>query len=293
MGDKLLADSWHLHKKSFSDSTAIRFAEYRNTEQPEGYVVFINGHGEHIEKYAFLPADLLPPSWNLISWDHRGQGGSDGQKMHFDDYDVIGMDALGIVQDVVGVKPYVVVAHSMGGLIALYSVLKGYLKPTKLLLSAPLFGVQNVIPEGVARVMSRTAYQLGYGETYFQEELEKGTSFENNIFTHCPERFAARHQTPYRVEGATYGWIHATFKAIDYAHNKQHLLRLKCDTLVLVGDDERLVDVHKMKAWTELAQECAPGKVQLEVLPNTRHEIFNEEPKSYNAAIARAQSFLF
>lgn len=284
---------WKIETLKLPNTIKLRYGLFcENPENVEHYIVFLNGHGEFLEKYDYLPADLkLPPNYAFLTWDHRGQGASDGQpRLHIDDYEDLAKDAEYLVKILVGNKPYTIMAHSMGGLIALYSTMKGYLKPDRLLLSAPLFGIQHVIPESVTKFLSALASRLGLSKVYFQKKLQSSIKFQNNIFTYSQERFERRFQSPYMIEGVTFGWIRSTFEAIDYIRNEGNLAQFKTPTTILYGDDERLVATSAIRNWVNDAKKFSKAKVSYEELPKTRHEIFAEAPDAYTRVLDRTRS---
>ena len=290
------AGKWSFNTLTTPDSVRLRYGIY--TEGPKDgidrYIVFLNGHGEFIEKYEYLPKDLqVPKNVAFLTWDHRGQGASEGDpRLHIDDYEILGKDAKFIVDTLVGKKPYSIVAHSMGGLIALYSTMKGFLKPDKLILSAPLFGVQHFIPEAVGRGLANFASRLGFGRMYFQKKLTK-MKFENNIFTYSPERFAQRYKSPYQIEGITFGWIKSTFEAIDFVKSSKNVQEFASPTKILYGDDERLVSVKAIKDWVSQTERLGRTKICAKELPHTRHEIFAEADEAYRRVLNLTREYLF
>ncbi len=287
---------WTIKTLNLPNDFKLRYGLYTSEEETiDRYVLFLNGHGEYIEKYDYLPDDLgLPEGVAFLTWDHRGQGASDGEpRSHVEDYDQLGKDAQFLIQKIVGKKPYTVIAHSMGGLIAVYSTMKGYLKPEKLLLSAPLFGVQHVIPQIVGTLIGNVATRLGLGKVYFQRNPEAKMGFDNNLFTFSRERFDRRSKGPYGSEGVTFGWIKATGEAIAYVMKQDNLAHLKVPTKILYGDDERLVATSAIKIWTERANKYSKTKVECIELSDTRHEIFAEAPASYNLALELTRAGLF
>jgi alpha-beta hydrolase superfamily lysophospholipase len=140
-------NSWHIASLTQPDSIKIRYGLYcEDKNSIDHFVVFINGHGEFIEKYNYLPEDLkLPANYAFLTWDHRGQGASDGEpRLHIEDYETLAKDAQHVINTLVGNKPYTVVAHSMGGLIALYATMRSYIKPNHLTLSR-LYSVYDML----------------------------------------------------------------------------------------------------------------------------------------------------
>lgn len=289
-------ESWSINEKLSFDNLNIRYGTFSDKKTPiERYVVYINGHGEFIEKYDNLPVKLkLPNNWGFLTWDHRGQGASGGEpRLHIESYDLVAQDAKDIISHVVGDKPYVIIAHSMGGLISLYAKMKGYLNPDKIILSAPLLGVQNPIPPIVAKGFSNIAVKLGKGGSYFQKHLDKNKHFEKNMFTHSKENFERRSLSPYKIEGVTFGWIKSTLDAIDFVTKQSNIETYDTDTMILYGDDERLVDVKAIKSWSELMRSVSQAKLVVRELKETRHELFMEAPKSFETTIGMIEDFVF
>lgn len=293
MENKKEASQWTIDHILRPNQIKIRYGFcYQEASLVQRYVLFLNGHGEFIEKYDYLPQDLgLTKEWGFLTLDHRGQGASDGEpRLHIDDYDDFAQDAQAVVAKVIAKKPYVLVAHSMGGLIALYATMKGYLKPEKLLLSAPLFGVNN-IPTPIGRMIGNVGTKLGFGKSYFQKTIQK-RNFENNLFTYSPERFERRYQWAYKKEGETFGWIKATCKAIASVNENVGLAKYKTPTCILYGDDERLVSKSAIRRWVQDAKKKSPAQISCEELAKTRHEIFAEAPPSYEQVIKLTRDFV-
>ena len=117
--------------------------------------------------------------------------------------------------------------------------------------------------------------------------------FKNNMFTHSPERFERRYKSPYQIEGITFGWIKASFDAIDYVKDEANLSRFKTPTKILFGDDERLVSTKAIRQWAERAQKLSKAKIYFEELAETRHEIFAEAPPSYAQVLGLTRKFMF
>ncbi len=287
------SSQWTIEHILRPDQVKIRYGYcFQEESSVQRYVLFLNGHGEFIEKYDYLPQDLgLAKEWGFLTLDHRGQGASDGEpRLHIDDYEQFAQDAQAVVAKIIADKPYIIVAHSMGGLIALYATMKGYLKPEKLLMSAPLFGVHN-IPTPIGRLIGNIGTQLGFAKSYFQKTIQKH-KFKNNLFTYSPERFERRYQWVYKKEGETYGWIKATCKAIACVNEDAKLAKFLTPTKILYGDDERLVSKSAIRKWVKDAKKKSPAQISCEELTKTRHEIFAEAPSSYAQVIRLTREYL-
>jgi len=267
---------------------------YRGTGEPRRYVLFLNGRTEWLEKYVYLPEDLgLPADTAFVSWDHRGQGGSGGARAYVDSYDSYAEDASRIVQRVVGDKPYVALSHSMGGLIALYATLTGRLKPEALVLSSPLLGLPNApVPRSVARPLARLLTLCQLGTVSSGAGSFDTIPFEKNALTHDGDLYARMQRSPYKLPGATFGWVAASFKALDTCFSPASLQRLTTPTLVLGGSKDTVVDLAALPAWVQKASRFAKVDVQLCMVPGARHELLSETRDYYDVALAAIRGWL-
>lgn len=106
---------------------------------PRGRLLIVHGLGEHIGRYAHVAAHLGGRGWDVVGYDLRGHGRSPGrrgtvptERAHLDD--------LAAVHDAVrpgdGV-PFVLLGHSMGGLVAARFVAEALRPVPALVLSSP------------------------------------------------------------------------------------------------------------------------------------------------------------
>jgi lysophospholipase len=264
-------------------------------ESPKQYVVFVNGRTEWIEKYTYLPTDLkLGKDVGFVSWDHRGQGASGGARAHVEDYGDFAADAAKVIEVATKGCPYVVVTHSMGGLVILTAIMNGLIKPKAVLMSSPLLGLPSKpLPTAIARPVARGVTSLGLGTVHIPAvgEFEKA-DFASNILTGSPERFARLKATPYPCPTPTFGWLDATFRATAYIFEAKNLGSYNTPTRVMVGEDEQVVDIGKIKSWVEVAKKCAPAQVEFVAFTGAKHELFSESEDHYRKAVAVVQSFL-
>lgn len=274
--------------RDVADTLDLRYGVlYEGEGEPSHYVVLLNGRTEWLEKYCYVLQDLgLPRSTALLTWDHRGQGASGGARSYVDDYESFATDAEKIVREVVGDKPYVVVAHSMGGLISLYATLSGRLKPRALVLASPLLGLPDQpVPRKAARPIARLLTRCFLGAVSTGSGNFTFIPFEMNRLTHSVEHYRRIQNAPYKSTGATFGWVWASFRAIDRCFEPEELAKLTVPTLVLGGSEESVVDASAFQAWVQVASAHAKAEVQLRILPGAKHELLAEIPSIYRQAI--------
>jgi alpha-beta hydrolase superfamily lysophospholipase len=85
-----------------------------------GVALIVHGLGEHIGRYAHVAAHLNGWGWNVVGYDQRGHGASEGARGALPAADALLSD-LGAVIDSVRVAhagPVLLLGHSMGGLVA-------------------------------------------------------------------------------------------------------------------------------------------------------------------------------
>lgn len=266
----------------------LRYAVYyRGSGSPKKYVFFSNGRSEWLEKYCYLAGDLeLDQDTALVMWDHRGQGGSGGTPAWIDDYATYARDTARIVAETAQDKPYVFLAHSMGGLIALYATLSGLIAPRAMVLGSPLLGLPNrPVPRSLAKPFSRLLTQMKLGAVSSGAGSFGETPFETNDLTQSRLLYERIQQNPFKIPGATFEWVAATFAAIDFVFSPDNMKKLTSPTLMLGGTAEAVVDQDAFAKWVSKAQDHVPTPVRLTMLQGARHELFSEIPTHYQNAI--------
>lgn len=265
------------------------------TEHMARFVVFMNGRTEWIEKYAHIPGDLqLEDDIGFLTWDHRGQGASGGERAFIENYGQYTDDAHRITQKICRNKPYIVIAHSMGGLIALHAAMQGLIKPAAMVLSSPLLGLpERPVPKFLARPLSRILSQLP-ATTRLSSGAGAFTKspFEGNALTSDFDRYEMIKATPYPLGGVKFGWVNATFEAIAFVNEQKNLERFEIPTLVLTGSDERVVDPTGTREWIDNAAKHSKARIEFDVIHGARHELFSETPAYYQKAIDLVRQFI-
>lgn len=103
------SDNLKLHKNSWS------------IDNPKAILLLVHGLGEHSGRYEYqqLAKDLNGAGFSVTSFDHRGGGRSEGLVAHIDRFTQLTED-LALVANVEKPKdiPFILLSHSLGGLIA-------------------------------------------------------------------------------------------------------------------------------------------------------------------------------
>jgi alpha-beta hydrolase superfamily lysophospholipase len=130
-----------------ADGLQLHVAHWPAASVPRGSVLIVHGLGEHHARYAHVAAQMNAWRWNVVGYDHRGHGRSDGARGRLNESDDLLRD-LALVVDRVRAQapaPLVLLGHSLGGLIAARFVAEGlrpqparwYRRVDALVLSSP------------------------------------------------------------------------------------------------------------------------------------------------------------
>ncbi|MEM6491470.1 MAG: alpha/beta hydrolase [Pseudomonadota bacterium] len=266
----------------------VRWALTRPAAEHGPPVLLLNGRTECVEKYAEVVAELGARGRPAATLDWRGQGRSGregrpgvGHVRRYQDY-LDDLDALlaGPFADLP--RPFDVIAHSMGGHLALRWTLANDQQVRTLALSAPMLDLRF---QGLTRKLGRlglaAACLLGLGKaTAFKHahtasDAAAAAWFPTNPLTYDRPRFDAWtgflvDHPDLRLDAGDFAWLRATFRSID-ALKRALPDRFPVPTLFCVGDEERVVSAAAIRA----AADRPNGR--LLALERCRHEPLIED----------------
>ncbi len=260
------------------DGIGLRAAIWRGGGR--GLALLLPGRTEFIEKVALPATALRRLGFAVASLDWRGQGLSDRLlaeplKGHVDDFaeydrDLAALMAAGPVA--AEGAPRLVVAHSMGGTIALGPA-QARIGGLPIVLTAPLLGI--AFPAGVrtaAALLPRLATVMGYagrwppvGDPEVPYPLR--TAAEANALTGDPALFnwllrAIADEPRFALAMPTLGWFRAAERAIQVARQAR-----PSRAFVALGGAEAIVDAAAIRRFAREA-----GAEFLEI-PEGRHDL--------------------
>jgi lysophospholipase len=250
-----------------------------------GTVFILPGRAECLEKYGRAASDLAKRGFASLSIDWRGQGLADrllpspmiGHVGRFVDYQK-DLQAVLLAARAHGLpEPFYMLAHSMGGAIALRAMVEGF--PVRAAaLTAPMWGIHiNPILRPFAMQITTGALALGMAKSY-----APGTApfnyvavapFAGNVLTNDPEMFAWMKMQMVKeprlsLGGPSMHWLH---EALGECRRLQSMLSPDIPAYVAVGSLERTVDTapisQRMAHW--------PAG-QIEVYEGAKHEVLME-----------------
>mgnify|MGYP000912176707 FL=1 len=196
---------------------------YRYLVQPESAVrklmILVNGRAENMLKWTELAYDFYQQGYDVLLFDHRGQGYSQRiipQKGHLDEFRFYTDDMAKIIEKTTALYAYqaqYILAHSLGALISTYYLANYDHHIKKAVLSSPFFGVPMKHPLR-DEVIIATMMVFGQGHRYvFGKGHYKPADLNLNELSHCKTRMKwmnriNRKRASINLGGPTFRWVH-------------------------------------------------------------------------------------
>lgn len=269
------------------DGTQLRIGHWPSASGRHRRVVLCHGRTEFLEKYTETIGELAARGFEIWSMDWRGQGASDRalenpQKGHIDRFETYLADLAWFVDTIIGARDSetLLMAHSMGGHIALRAVLEGRVQPDRLILSAPMIDLPlRGVSRSAVTALSRTMAAIGLGGRYVAGTGDYDPArvkFDGNPLTGDPRRFDAIHAAiaanpGVTMGGPTFGWLDATFKSIRNLHKLVQQSPRSCPILLFTAMADTVVSVTAQTAMCTALPDCEQVRVA-----DAQHEILHE-----------------
>lgn len=256
---------------------------------PRGSVIIAPGRTEFIEKYFEATRELQARGFAVFCIDWRGQGLSgreveNGLKGHFASFDDPVNDlstALKLLASKLP-RPYIGLAHSMGGAIMLRALQTRRIELDGAAFSAPMWGIQGLTD--MAKKYVRFMTSLGAGGQFAPsvEKKWKRENFKKNPVTHDKERHARcqgliAEEPRLALAGPTVGWVAAAMDAIESFTQPGALAHVRIPILVATAGEEQLVDNASHPAVVEQLPEARHITIV-----GAKHEILMETDELRN-----------
>lgn len=273
------------------DGAQLRCIKWTGGDCARGTVFLFGGRTEFAEKYFEVAGELRQRGFAVVTMDWRGQGLSDRlladpRKGHIGDFAQFDRDLARLMISVAPSmpKPWMALAHSMGGQILLRAAHDHPEWFSRIAFSAPMFGLRfSPVMACAIRGLTALLHRLGRDEAFVPGGNEKAadeTPFEENILTHDERRYAllqalTRTEPALGLGSATVGWLHAAFRSMDMTAAPGYLARVRTPLLICEAAEDALVSGRALAH----AALHAPNAL-LVTVPAARHEILIERDEA-------------
>lgn len=271
--------------------------QWSEAKQAKATVVVVNGRTETFLKYQALKSELLLAGYNVLMFDHRGQGLSarytaDAHKGHIDDFQLYVDDLHQLLEALLPhprEQKLLFLAHSMGGAVTTLYLQQHPKVAAGAALLAPMLGIQGKIvfsENDSCAISSLVAPFKATGYAGFKASPYEAIPFrKENALTSSEVHYNA-FQTLQLTEphlqlgGPTWGWV-AQSCAVFPVMQKQSV-QLQVPVLLLQGELETVVSNKAHQRFCEELEKnphsgCVTGKPM--AIANAKHELlFESEP---------------
>jgi lysophospholipase len=271
-----------------SDAVGLRAARWRpGRRRSKGSVLLLQGRAEFIEKYFEVIAELRRRGFTVVTFDWRGQGGSDrllsnprkGHVKSFSDYD---RDLEAVIAQVMAEQapqPWFSLAHSMGAAVLLHALHRKPHLVSRAVLSAPMIDIARVTAPRSAGVLSGLLNRSGMGRAFVPGGGATAVTtkpFESNPVTRDAKRYA-RNAAVIEADprlglgDPTIGWVNAAYRAMAPFADANFPLQVTTPLLCVAGSADQVTSTPAMERF---AARLKTGRAL--VLTGAQHEILME-----------------
>lgn len=272
-----------------SGNVSIRYGIWDcGAEKKKGSIILLGGRKEFMEKYVETIEELKQRQFDVYSMDWRGQGLStrlleNRHKGHINNYGEYLEDLNYFVNKIVrpaAVLPCTILAHSMGGHIALRYLHEFPEAADKAVLTSPMIDILvPPFPRWLIKLAAGFFAKAGYADAYSAgsgDYKPRKIKFKENALTSDPARFMDEHrviaQNPdLALGGVTYGWLNATFESIEILSGAEYAGKIRTPVLVISAGRDKIV--------SEAAQRAVCARMEkggFVSIPDSYHEILKE-----------------
>jgi lysophospholipase len=149
-----------------TDGLSLHTITWTPSTDPKAVIFLIHGIGEHSGRYRHVAQYLNDHGYAVVSYDHRGHGKSEGERVYFTSFDVPVEDMRKVfaeVQRQFPGKKIFIYGHSMGSLISTLYLLKYQDGVSGYISSGSPLGVETTAPAAmliIGKVIARVAPKL-------------------------------------------------------------------------------------------------------------------------------------
>jgi lysophospholipase len=228
-------------------------------------ILVLHGAFEHAGRYAPLHQALQAAGYTVVAPNLRGHGPQPGKVVHVTDLAAYVDDAQVALQAAGVAQPDAIVAHSMGGLVALLGLVQQRWQPRLTILLSPFLDTAKPVPAPVV-ALAKGLHALTFGL------LRLPTGVQGRYLTHDTALQQAHRADPLIRKSLSVPWFLAVRRA--QALVLAAAPQLHSPLALLSAGDDRVVSLAKQQAF---AQALPTGTMRYHhTYPAAYHELLNE-----------------
>lgn len=287
-----------------SDGWAIRRIDWKGSATPRGSILFLPGRGDHYEKYLETLGYYASAGWRVTAIDWRGQGASgrllpDPEVGHIDDFATWISDLHGFWNNWKRETPapHVIMAHSMGGHLAMRALAEKAVDPDAVVMSAPMLGIQTGgLPLALNHAFAKLMVRLGKATAPAWKVSEKPLSpmsMRGKMLTHDDDRYEDEIawwsiRPEVKLGPPSWQWVERAIASIRGLERPGLLEAIKTPVLLLATKGDQLVSTPRIIADSKRL----PHAETLIFGKEAAHELLREADPVRDQCLARIDAFL-
>ena len=286
------------------DEINIRFARWLPISHPsKGTVIILHGRTDCIEKYFETIDNLRQRGFGVLTFDWRGQGGSDRllrdpRKGHIENFDHYLIDFETVLTEIAlpdCKPPHYVLAHSTGGLVALLAAPALANRIRRMVLASPLLAL-NRLPMKQSRMQSILGALtfMGLGRSYMARDrsVANQKTFISNNLTSDTARFERNREIvesreELSISLPTISWVFAACRAMTRVNSPDFSNAITIPTLLIAAGNDPVVDP---KAIEQFGRNMRTGAFL--TISGAKHEILQEREIYREQLLAAFDAFI-
>lgn len=269
-------------------------AAHNATGAAKATVVVVNGRTESYLKYQELAYELTQQGYQVLMFDHRGQGLSsrltdNPHKGHIDDFQQYVDDMHQLLSRTVGQssdpQPLYLLGHSMGGAISTLYLQQHPEVFQKAALSAPMHGIRGTLiydEADACRLAAVVSLFSTEGYAGFADKAYTARPFAGNELTGSEPRYLwmqdlYQQQPQLQLGGATWGWLNQACAVLPQM--PQQADRINIPLLLLQAEQDSIVSAAAQQQFCAALEQnprsgCIGG---VQVIQGAKHELLFEQ----------------
>jgi len=237
-------------------------------------VIMLHGYGEHSGRYEKFPEKMKGLSAQFAVMDFRGMGRSEGSRGDVGCFEDYLRDITTFVEHLRKKhsisRQFILLGHSLGGLVAISWAMKNPESVKFLILSAPFLGLR------FSRIIGPLNRLVGFLRPHFIYK----NPVRSRTLSHDPVEISTYRKDPailHCISAHLLGEIARRMEAL----RKQPILSVPFPVYLLVPGEERIVDP---KASSRFFNRLVSPRKERAIFEGFFHEIFNEreQQKAFN-----------
>lgn len=302
-------DGWTWGELENSRGEYLRYG-WTIPENPKGFVFIAPGLSEFCEKYFETIRDLKESGFAVAIVEWRGHGLSwrhleDRQRRHSDGFEKdvedfkIFFDTMRDIRKENGVEdvPTALLAHSMGGNIALRYLHDNPKSFKSATLTAPMVGINmSAAQKPVVKPICSMFNSLGRGDWYAPGQgkwtPERYTVTQRAMSSDKLRRNVQLEWFTWNEDltagGVTYGWLLEATKSCEIVQDPEFLKEIKTPCFFAIAEDETITNNDDIFNATQHMP-----SIQIKEYDKARHEIMMESDRTRNKFLRDFKEFAF